>query len=69
MPDNITVTFDRASLKIWFVYSYCRNIDNVLAMERCGNAIKVYIESGRVFIINWDNITFIEEVESKNELS
>lgn len=65
IADNTTSVeqFDHAYLKLWFVGSnLSRNFNDVMTIERNGDVIKVWRYNGDVYIVNWNNVTMIEEV-------
>jgi hypothetical protein len=69
MPEYITVFYDHAYLKFWFVSGQSRNLEKVMAVQRIGNTLKVANSSNSIFIINFDNVTLMEEVFTGNDLS
>jgi hypothetical protein len=69
MPEHITVFYDHALLKFWFVSGQSRNLQNIMAIQRIGNTLKVANSSNSIFIINFDNITIMEEVFTGDVIS
>jgi len=55
--------FDNANLKFWFINGNCRNIPNVVEIERQGDSMLVLTSDDCTYIVNFSNVTLIEEVE------
>jgi hypothetical protein len=55
--------FDSATLKFWFVNGNCRKIAKVVEIDRQGDSMQVLTSEGNTYIVNFSNVTLIEEVE------
>jgi hypothetical protein len=57
--------FDHAYIKLWYVGSnISRNFSDVMTMQRNGDILKLYQYDGTTYIVNWNNVTLIEEVHA-----
>lgn len=54
--------FDNATIKIWFSSGASRNFYYVSVIERRGDTLSVNTSGGALYIVNWGNVTMIEEV-------
>jgi hypothetical protein len=57
--------FDHAFIKLWFVgSSISRNFTDIMTMQRNNDVLKLYQYDGTTYIVNWNNVTLIEEVHA-----
>jgi hypothetical protein len=56
-------SFNNATLKIWFHSSTSRNISNVTEITHEGNLMLIKTKDDRTYLLNFSNITLIEELE------
>lgn len=55
--------FDHAYIKLWFVGSnVSRNFQDIMTIQRDGDVMKLFQYDGTTYIVNWSNVTLIEEV-------
>lgn len=54
--------FDNATIKIWFVSGASRNFFYVSSIERQGDTLSVITSGDALYLVNWNNVTMIEEV-------
>lgn len=63
----MTQTFDQALLKVWFSQGHTsRNFSKVVKMEwKSCDALLIENIAGAVYILNWGNISMIEEIHDE----
>ncbi len=58
--------FDHALIKVWFGGAHTsRNFPGVMSMGKKGNVLTITNSSGTVYVLNWDNINMIEEINDE----
>jgi len=56
------VKFNQANIKVWFVSGTCRNFHGVDWIDYDW-AVTIHTANDTTYLLNWNNITLIEEVE------